>query len=211
MVTDQFIHVEPADIEATSMAIIDSELPHELDPAHAPIIKRVIHATADFDYADTLTFSDGVVPQAHDALRRGATIITDTMMAKAGINGAALATLGCRTHCYMADPATAARALADGMTRAAAAMARAVELPGETVFVIGNAPTALLQLYELMRAGSLNPALIVGVPVGFVNVIPAKELIMTTSTPHIVNRGRKGGSNVAAAIINALMYELTRP
>ena len=208
MVTE-FIHVEPADIEATSMAIIESELPHALDPALAPVIKRVIHTTADFDYADTLVFSPGVVPCALDALRAGATIVTDTMMGQAGINKAALAALGCSTRCYMADAETASLAAAQGTTRAVVSMERAVDLPAPLIFAIGNAPTALIRLHQLIGDGQLHPALIVGVPVGFVNVVPAKELIMTAGVPYIVNRGRKGGSNVAAAIMNALLYQIT--
>ena len=207
---DGFTHVLPADIEATSMAIIEAELPHRLDPVLAPVIKRVIHTTADFDYADTLVFSDGAIGQALDALRQGATIVTDTMMAQAGINKAALGALGCHTACFMADPATAAQAAAAGTTRAVASMDRLAGLPGPLIVAIGNAPTALVRLHELIAAGTTHPALIIGVPVGFVNVVPAKELIMTGAVPYIVNRGRKGGSNVAAAIVNALLYLLTR-
>lgn len=208
--SDQFIHAQPEDIEATSMRMIESELPHPLDPVLAPIIKRVVHTTADFDYVDTLAFSPGVVAHALDALRRGATIVTDTMMAQSGINRTALSALGCRTRCYMAEPATAALATANGTTRATASMERALELPDPVVFAIGNAPTALVRLHDLIAGGRLQPALIIGVPVGFVNVVPAKQLIMDSGVPYIVNRGRKGGSNVAAAIVNALMYLLTR-
>ena len=210
MVTPEFIHIDPADIETTSMAIIDAELVTPLDPVLAPIIKRVIHTTADFDYVETLTFSPGVVPLALNALTMGATIVTDTMMAQSGINRAALEELGCQTRCFMADPETASLAKAKSTTRARVSMDLAAELEGPTIFAIGNAPTALVRLHELMLEGRLNPALIVGVPVGFVNVVPAKKLIMASSVPYIVNRGRKGGSNVAAAIINALMYCLTR-
>lgn len=203
MVSEQFIHVEPNDIEATSMAIIESELQRALDPVHAPIIKRVIHTTADFDYVDTLEFSPNAVPSALDALRHEATIVTDTMMAQSGINQVALKKLGCTTVCYMSDPETADLAEANGSTRAVASMDRAVGLPGPLIFAIGNAPTALIRLDELIADGLLHPALVVGVPVGFVNVVPAKELTMAGKVPWIVNRGRKGGSNVAAAIINA--------
>jgi precorrin-8X/cobalt-precorrin-8 methylmutase len=203
---DGFIHVLPADIEAASMSIIEAELPHPLDPVLAPVIKRVIHTTADFDYADTLVFSAGVVDRALEALGKGATIVTDTMMAQAGINKAALAAVGGRTRCFMADAETAELARANGTTRAAAAMDRAVGLPGPVIFAIGNAPTALIRLHELIGRGRVHPALVIGVPVGFVNVVAAKELIMAAGVPHIVNRGRKGGSNVAAAILNALLY-----
>ncbi len=210
LMDQQFIHVEPADIEATSMTLIDAELPRPLDPALAPVIKRVIHTTADFDYVDTLTFSDGVIGHAHDALRRGATIVTDTMMAQAGINKRSLGQLGCHTRCFMADPETAAQAKAAGSTRAVASMDRVATLAGPVIVAVGNAPTALIRLHELITEGALSPELVIGVPVGFVNVVPAKELIMTAGVPYIVNRGRKGGSNVAAAIVNALMYALAR-
>ncbi len=200
-----FIHVEPTDIEATSMAMIEAELSHGLDPEQAPVIKRVIHTTADFDYAETLHFSDGAIDQARALLRRGATIVTDTMMAQAGINKVALAKLGCQARCFMPEPETVSLAQASGSTRAAVSMERATELAGPMIIAVGNAPTALVRLYDLITAGRLSPGLIIGVPVGFVNVVPAKELIMTADVPHIVNRGRKGGSNVAAAIINALM------
>lgn len=205
-----FLHVAPDDIEATSFRLIEAELPRPLDPETAPIVKRVIHATADFDYVDSLVFSDSAVPQALAALEQGATIVTDTMMAQAGINKASLARLGCASRCYMADPATAAQAAAQGVTRAAAAVDRALELSGPLVFAVGNAPTALVRLHQLMAAGQLDPALVVAVPVGFVNVVAAKELILAADVPHIVNRGRKGGSTVAAAIINALLYQLAR-
>ena len=202
---EDFIHVLPADIEATSMAIIEAELPHRLDPVLAPVIKRVIHATADFEYADTLTFSKGAVDIAHDALRQGATIVTDTMMAQAGINAQSLTELRCRTQCFMADPETAAQAQANGTTRAVASMDRIATLSSPVIIAIGNAPTALVRVHDLITAGVIHPALVIGVPVGFVNVIPAKNLIASTQVPHIVNQGRKGGSTVAAAIVNALM------
>lgn len=202
--------VLPGQIERRSFEHIEAELPHPLDPALAPVIKRVIHTTADFDYADTLCFSPGVMEKALAALRAGATIVTDTNMALAGINKKALGELGCQALCYMADPAVAEAAKAQGTTRAVAAVDKAADLPGPLIFAVGNAPTALVRLYERIQAGDLDPALIIGVPVGFVNVVPAKELILSTQVPHIVARGRKGGSNVAAAIVNALLYQLTR-
>ncbi|MDR1450594.1 MAG: precorrin-8X methylmutase [Propionibacteriaceae bacterium] len=208
---DSFIHVLPVDIESASLSIIEAELPHPLDPVLAPIVKRVVHATADFDYVDNLVFSEGAVGQALDALRRRAVIVTDTMMAQAGVNKPALAALGVQTRCFMADPATARAALANGTTRAAAAMERACGLPDPVVFAIGNAPTALVSLCRLIGEGRLSPALVIGAPVGFVNVVPAKELIMAAGVPYIVCRGRKGGSAVAAAVVNALLYLLTRP
>ena len=205
-----FVQHKPMEIEKRSFEIIASELPHPLDPVLAPIIMRVIHTTADFSYADSLCFSEGVVEQAQTTLQKGCTIVTDTNMARAGINRAALTKLGAEVRCFMAEPEIAARAKAEGTTRAVASMDKAAELAGPLIFAIGNAPTALRRLVELAEAGKLQPALIIGVPVGFVNVVEAKEILLRSGLPSIVNRGRKGGSNVAAAIVNALMYSLTR-
>ncbi len=202
--------VKPGDIEKRSFKIIRSELKTPLSPELEPVILRAIHTTADFDYADALYFSPGVIPAALDALKNGARIITDTNMALSGINKAALKALGCEALCFMADDDVAAAAKADGTTRAVASMNKAAELSGPLIVAIGNAPTALIRLYELIGAGRISPTLIIGVPVGFVNVVQSKELIMQTNVPCIVARGRKGGSNVAAAIINALIYMITR-
>lgn len=200
----------PEDIERRSFEIIESELPHPLDPELAPIIKRVIHTTADFDYADALYFSPSAVPIAHAALKNKTPIVTDTKMALAGVNKAALKQLNCEAYCYMADADVALAAKEKGSTRAAASMEKAARLYKSAIFAIGNAPTALVRLYEMIAEGRISPALVIGVPVGFVNVVQSKELIMQTDVPCIVAKGRKGGSNVAAAIINALMYQLTR-
>ena len=202
--------VTPMAIERRSFEIIESELRHPLDPELAPIIKRVIHTSADFEYADSLCFSPNVVNKALDAIRRGACIVTDTNMGKAGINKKALARHGGEVFCFMADEDVAAMAKANGTTRAVASMDKAATLDRPLIFAIGNAPTALIRLYELIEAGKLRPELIIGVPVGFVNVVQSKELIMTADVPYIVARGRKGGSNVAAAICNALLYLLGR-
>ncbi len=202
--------VTPMEIERRSFEIIESELPHPLDPRLAPIIKRVIHTSADFEYADSLCFSPDVVNKALDAIRHGACIVTDTNMGKAGINKKALAKHGGEVFCFMADEDVAAAAKANGTTRAVASMDKAAALGRPLIFAIGNAPTALIRLYELIEAGKLRPELIIGVPVGFVNVVQSKELIMTADVPYIVARGRKGGSNVAAAICNALLYMLGR-
>jgi precorrin-8X/cobalt-precorrin-8 methylmutase len=182
----------------------------QLDPDKASIVKRVIHTSADFDYARNLRFSEGVVAQALAVLQQGATIVTDTKMACVGINKPGLRKLGGQAVCFMDDPEVAAHAKAVGSTRAAACMEKAAALPGPLIIAIGNAPTALVKLDELVRAGKIKPALVIGVPVGFVNVVEAKELIMQTGIPYIVAVGRKGGSNVAAAICNALIYKLTR-
>ena len=202
--------VTPMEIERRSFEIIESELPHPIDPELAPIIKRVIHTSADFEYADSLCFSPDVVNKALAAIRNGACIVTDTNMGKAGINKKTLAKHGGEVFCFMADEDVAAMAKANGTTRAVASMDKAATLDRPLIFAIGNAPTALIRLYELIEAGKLRPELIIGVPVGFVNVVQSKELIMTADVPYIVARGRKGGSNVAAAICNALLYLLGR-
>ena len=205
-------HHLPADIERTSISIITREL-DELGltppPETAAVVKRVIHTTADFDYAKNLRFTPGVVQAAVRALQRGAVIVTDTNMALAGISRPGLAKLGCEAVCYMADPAVAEAAKQAGTTRAVAAMHRAArEYPG-AILAVGNAPTALLTIAEEIEAG-LRPALVIGVPVGFVNVVESKETLFAVCEQHgvpaIAAMGRKGGSNVAAAICNALVY-----
>lgn len=200
-------HVRPADIEKRSMEIITSELGRELEGVNAPVIRRVIHTTADFDYADNLVFTHGAVEKGVAALKAGCDIVTDTTMALSGINKRVLAKFGGQVYNYIADPAVAAEAKARGVTRSAVSMERAAQMNQPLIFAVGNAPTALIRLYELISSGEMTPpALIIGVPVGFVNVVEAKELILTLPTPSIVARGRKGGSNVAAAICNALLY-----
>ena len=205
-------HHLPADIERTSISIITREL-DELGltppPETAAVVKRVIHTTADFDYAKNLRFTTGAVQAAVRALQRGAVIVTDTNMALAGISRPGLAKLGCEAVCYMADPAVAEAAKQAGTTRAVAAMHRAArEHPG-AILAVGNAPTALLTIAEEIEAG-LRPALVIGVPVGFVNVVESKETLFAVCEQHgvpaIAAMGRKGGSNVAAAICNALVY-----
>ena len=200
--------VLPADIEKRSFEIIESELPHPIDPALAPIIKRVVHTSADFDYVDNLCFSENVVEKALAAIRAGADIVTDTTMARSGINKTELAKYGGEAHCFIADDDVKLAAKANGTTRAVASMDKAAALDKPVIIAVGNAPTALVRLYEMITEGIFRPELIIGVPVGFVNVVPSKELIMTTDVPYIVARGRKGGSNVAAAICNALLYML---
>lgn len=205
-------HHLPADIERTSISIITREL-DELGltppPETAAVVKRVIHTTADFDYAKNLRFTPGAVQAAVRALQTGAVIVTDTNMALAGISRPGLAKLGCEAVCYMADPAVAEAAKQAGTTRAVAAMHRAArEHPG-AILAVGNAPTALLTIAEEIEAG-LRPALVIGVPVGFVNVVESKETLFAVCEQHgvpvIAAMGRKGGSNVAAAICNALVY-----
>ena len=203
--------IAPKDIEKRSFEIITELLgSRRLDPENEPVIKRVIHTTADFDFADSLIFSPHAVEQGLRALRAGCDIVTDTQMAKAGISKPALEKLGGRVHCFMSDADVAQEAQKRGLTRAAVSMERAAALQKPCIFAVGNAPTALLRLRELIDDGRLAPALVIGVPVGFVNVVESKEQILSASVPHIVARGRKGGSAVAAAICNALLYQLTR-
>ena len=199
--------VAPADIEARSMELIGQELGERVFPAEQlPVVKRVIHTTADFEYADSLVFSAGAVEAGVAAIRQGCTIVTDTQMAFSGVNKRVLEKFGGRAVCFMSDPDVAAEAKARGETRATVSMERAARLEGPLVLAIGNAPTALVRACELIDAGELKPALVIGVPVGFVNVVESKELL-TLDVPYIVARGRKGGSNVAAAICNAMLYQ----
>ena len=201
--------VKPADIEKRSMEIITSELGGRTWPEpEFSIVKRCIHTSADFDYADNLCFSENAARIGMDAIRRGAHIVTDTRMAWSGINKRKLSEFGGEAHCFMADEDVAAEAKERGVTRAAICMERGAALSGEVIFAIGNAPTALIRLYEMIREGQVNPALIIGAPVGFVNVVESKELIMEGGVPYIVPRGRKGGSNIAATICNAMLYQM---
>ena len=202
----QLENVKPMEIEKRSFAIISEELGYELPEDKAPIIKRCIHTSADFDYAENLAFSEGVVEKALKALKQGACIVTDTQMARSGINKKALAKYGGEVYCFMSDEDVAEMAKKNGTTRATASMDKAVTLNKPLIFAIGNAPTALVRLYELIENGQLKPELIIGVPVGFVNVVQSKELIMEADVPYIVAKGRKGGSNIAACICNALLY-----
>ena len=199
--------VAPADIEARSMEIITAELGDRTFPAdQLPVIKRVIHTSADFSYADTLTFSTDAVARGVEAMRKGCTIVTDTQMAWSGVNKRVLEKLGGSARCFMSDPDVARGAKERGITRAAVSMERCARLTGPLILALGNAPTALVRACELIDQGKLAPALVIGAPVGFVNVVESKQLLETVDVPQIVARGRKGGSNVAAAICNALLY-----
>ena len=204
-------HMKPADIEKRSFAIITEELGGRTFPESvAEVVKRVIHTSADFDYADNLCFSPDAVEQAKAALEAGATIVTDTNMALAGISKPTLAKLGGKAVCLMADEDVAREAKARGVTRATVSMEHAAKLDGPLIFAIGNAPTALIRLHELIGEGAVSPALVIGVPVGCVNVVESKELFIGGDTPYIIALGRKGGSNVAAAIVNALLYQIIK-
>lgn len=224
---EELEQVLPGDIEKRSFEIITEELGgRTFDPLEEPIIKRCIHTSADFDYADQLYFSPGAVKIGIEAIKKGARIVTDTNMGKAGVNKTALGKFGGEVLCFMADEDVAEAAKREGTTRAVASVKKAAALkaagatgrpmeePGKRrqeeerplILAVGNAPTALIEAYELIQKGRFAPDLVIGVPVGFVNVIPAKERIMQAGVPCIVARGRKGGSNIAAAICNALIY-----
>lgn len=211
---DGIMIVKPDEIEKKSMEIIASELGDRTWPEEELlVVKRCIHTAADFDYADNLVFSEGAVQKAKEAIMSGASIVTDTSMAAAGINKKALARWGGSVHCFMQDVDVAEEARAKGVTRASVCMERGAALQGDglsrpVIFAVGNAPTALIRLYEMMEERRVNPALIIGAPVGFVNVVESKELILSTSVPYIVARGRKGGSNIAAAVCNAILYQI---
>lgn len=206
-------HVLPEDIERRSFEIISEELRNRgitLPKETEMVTKRVIHTSADFEYAQTMTYSPNAVAIAKELIQNGADIVTDTNMALAGINKRTLARHGGEAHCFMADEDVARIAKERKVTRATVSMEKAAGIQKPVIFAVGNAPTALIQLYEMIQSGTFRPAFIIGVPVGFVNVEAAKELILQTDIPYIVNRGRKGGSNVAAAICNAILYELGR-
>lgn len=205
--------IKPSEIEQRSFAIITEELKEQgitLEEDKAFLIKRCIHTTADFDYARTMAFSHQAIPQMAELIRQGAHIVTDTNMALSGINKRILGEYGGEVHCFMADPKVADEAKSRGVTRASVSMEYAARLPHKVIFAVGNAPTALIRLREMIDTGEFIPDFVIAVPVGFVNVISGKEGIMETRVPYIVNTGRKGGSNVAAAICNAVLYEMKK-
>ncbi len=207
----QLDNITPSEIEKRSMEIISQEfcnLGISLNKEHEPVIKRAIHASADFDYAKNLYFSDKVIPKALKLLKDGACIVTDTKMALSGINKKALSRYGNTIYNFIDDEDIKTSAIQNNTTRSSACIDKAAIIKKPVIFVIGNAPTALIRIYELYNENIFKPGLVIGVPVGFVNVVQAKELIINTGIPCIVARGRKGGSNIAAAICNALLYML---
>lgn len=209
----QLQQVLPTEIEKRSFEIITEELKRrgeedKILPENELVVKRVIHTTADFEYVENLCISQGAVAKGIAAIKNGACIVTDTQMAKSGINKKKLAQFGGEVFCFMSDEDVALKAKQEGTTRATASMEKAASLNKPLIFAVGNAPTALVKLYEMIEEGRIRPELIIGVPVGFVNVVEAKELILQTKIPYIVARGRKGGSNVAAAICNAMLYQI---
>ena len=203
----QLQRVAPAEIEQRSMEIIASEMgTTSFTQEQLPIVKRCIHTSADFDYVKNLRFTAGAVEAGLAAIRAGCTIVTDTQMARSGINKKVLGKFGGQAVCFMSDEDVAAEAKARGETRATVSMERAAALMGPVILAVGNAPTALVRAGELMEAGTFSPALVIGVPVGFVNVVESKELLASMPGEHIIAMGRKGGSNIAATICNAMLY-----
>lgn len=199
--------VLPEDIEKRSFEIIEQELSgREIDDKIKPVVMRVIHTTADFEYFDNLKFSENVIDKILELIREGVAFVTDTNMALSGINKPALRKLGCEAYCFMSDSDVASAAKSEQTTRAAASVDKAASMGRKIIYVVGNAPTALVRLFEHIQKGDFTPAAVIGAPVGFVNVVRSKELIMQTNVPYIVAEGRKGGSGVAAAICNALLY-----
>ena len=203
----QLQRVAPAEIEQRSMEIIASEMgTTSFTQEQLPIVKRCIHTSADFDYVKNLRFTAGAVEAGLAAIRAGCTIVTDTQMARSGINKKVLGKFGGQAVCFMSDEDVAAEAKARRETRATVSMERAAALMGPVILAVGNAPTALVRACELMEAGTFSPALVIGVPVGFVNVVESKELLASMPGEHIIAMGRKGGSNIAATICNAMLY-----
>jgi precorrin-8X/cobalt-precorrin-8 methylmutase len=207
----EFENIRPEEIEKRSFEIITGELSDmgiTLDESTAFVTKRCIHTSADFDYAGTLSFSPGAIDVMKELIRGGALIVTDTNMALAGINKKKLSSFGGEALCFMADEEVARKAKERGVTKAAVSMEKAAALERDVIFAIGNAPTALIRLHEMMEEKIFTPKFVIGVPVGFVNVVRAKELFLDCGVPYIINRGRKGGSNIAAAICNAVLYDM---
>jgi precorrin-8X/cobalt-precorrin-8 methylmutase len=204
------VQLRPEEIEAESFRIIDAEVgPHDWPAMEWPVVRRAIHTSADFDYARTMVFSPDAVGRGLAALRSGRGIVTDTTMALAGINKGLLERFGVPVCCFVADPQVSAEASRLGITRSILAMRKAATDPGNGIFIIGNAPTALFELLRLVREEQFRPDLVVGLPVGFVGAEESKEELLREASgyaiPFITNRGRKGGSNVAAAVVNALL------
>ncbi len=210
-------HLTPEEIEQRSFEIIEEELVKcgadisSFDEKELSIVKRCIHTTADLDYIRTMRFSKGAVRKMTELISGGAVIVTDTNMALAGINRKELLQYGCKAICFMADEEVAREAARQKTTRASISVRHAMRIESPVIFAIGNAPTALITIRECLDSGEYKPAFVIGVPVGFVNVVQAKELILETDIPCIINTGRKGGSNVAAAIVNAVLYSMKKP
>ncbi len=204
----KLLEIEPSKIEAHSMAIIEKELgEHDIPPFHLPVVMRCIHTSADFDYARNLRFTSSAVEKGVETILDGCTIVTDTQMAFSGVNKKILERFGCDIRCFMSDKEVASEAKSRNVTRAIVCMERASQLEGDVIIAIGNAPTALVAVCQMIEKGKFSPKLVIGVPVGFVNVVESKELLIQTPVPSITAMGRKGGSNIAATICNALLYQ----
>jgi precorrin-8X/cobalt-precorrin-8 methylmutase len=198
--------MKPAEIESTSFDIIDREVGnHDFNEAQWAIVRRMIHTTADFEFKDMVSFHPAAIAAGIKAIRGGKMIITDTNMARVGIRTKELAQFGVTVKCYMNDPRIHEKAKSNGTTRAKAAVDMAADDMRDGIYVVGNAPTALLRLIELINEGKVQPALIIGLPVGFVNAAESKAALLEMDYPNISNIGRKGGSNLAASVVNALI------
>jgi precorrin-8X/cobalt-precorrin-8 methylmutase len=210
------VDMRPEEIEAESFRIIEAEVgAHSWSPAEWPVVRRAIHTSADFDYARSMLFSHDAVTRGVAAIRQGRGIVTDTTMALAGISKPRLEKFGIAAACFVADPQVAREAGTRGITRSILAMRKGAADPGNGIFVIGNAPTALFELMRLIKEEGVRPDLIIGLPVGFVGAAESKERLISEATelktPFIANHGRKGGSNVAAAVVNALLIMAENP
>jgi len=211
MNTENYINTNPESIELQSMEIIERELSHLIIPKHlSSIIKRIIHTTADFEYAQLFEIHPKALKNAHNALQEGCKIYVDTSMIIAGVSKPALTKLGCQIDCFVHNESVKAEALEKGITRSIIGIEKAVRDEKYKIFIIGNAPTALVRLCELYEEGKVNPDLVIGVPVGFVGASESKEMLRQSGMPFMLVRGRKGGSTVGVAIMNALLYGLTK-
>jgi len=198
--------MKPEEIESTSFDIIDREAgEHDFNGPQWSIVRRMIHTSADFEFKDIVRFHPGAIAAGIEAIHRGKMIITDTNMARVGIRTRDLVPFGVVVKCYMNDPLIHEKAKSNGTTRAKVAVDMALNDMKDGIYVVGNAPTALLRLIELINEGQAQPALIIGLPVGFVNAAESKAALMELDYPYISNLGRKGGSNLAASVVNALI------
>ena len=203
--------LNPEDIEKKSLEIIDSELLEKgitLDEKYAHVISRCIYTSADFDYAESLSFSEGVIEKIEEALRKGCPIITDSKMVQAGIDKTKLKSIGSLTMCFTEAEDVARDAQERGLSRPYVAMEKARLLSRPAIFAVGNEPTALLSIIDMAEKNEIEPVAVIGVPVGFINLEESKTMLMSSGIPYIVNRGRKGGSHIAAAIVNAIQHKI---
>ncbi len=204
-----YINLSPTGIENDSMGIISRELSHLTIPTELdPIIKRIIHTSADFEYARLFEAHPKAVALAHKALQSGCKIYADTTMITAGISKPSLSKLGCSVNCFVHDEEVIQKAREKGITRSICGIDKAADNSDYKIYVIGNAPTALVRICELAKEGKIKPDLVIGVPVGFVGASESKEMLRESGLPYMIVRGRKGGSTIGVAIMNALMYQM---